>query len=63
MHAELAGLVGGGAHHAPFGRVPVAAHDDRFAPQFGPAQHLNSREELVEVDVEHPAGHKSKFRP
>jgi eukaryotic-like serine/threonine-protein kinase len=39
------------------GSVAVSAHDDRFARQLGPRQHLDRRDELVEVDVEEPSGH------
>jgi hypothetical protein len=63
VHAELTRLVRGGADDTPFGRVPVTTDDDRLALEVGIAEHLDRREELVEVDVEHPVGHSSKFRP
>ena len=38
-------------------RVAVAAHHDRTPAQFGMAQHLDRRDELVEVHVQHPTRH------
>ena len=46
-------------HHAALGRVAVAAHHHRAPTQLGSAQHLHRRDELVHVDMEHPAGHIS----
>jgi hypothetical protein len=54
VDAELAGLIGGGGHHRPLGRVALAAHDHRLAAQFGPASDLDRGKELVEVDMQHP---------
>jgi hypothetical protein len=59
VHAECAGLVGGRGDHAALGRVSVAAHHQRPAAQLGMAQHLDSGDELVEIDMQHPAGHVS----
>ena len=53
----LPGLVGRGAHHAALGRVAVTAHHDGPPAQFGMPQHLDRRDELVEVHVQHPARH------
>jgi hypothetical protein len=63
VDAELARLVGGRADDAPLGGIAVAADHDRLSPELRPSQHLDGREELVEVDVQHPSGHSSKFRP
>src|SRR5579875_2911098 len=59
MHAVRPGLVGGGADHPALGGVTVAADDDRPPPQFGTAQHLHGRDELVEVEMQHPGRHAS----
>jgi len=57
VHAVFAGFVRGGADHAALGRVTIAA-DDHWAPaKLGTAQQLDSRDELVHVDVQHPVGH------
>ena len=63
VHAVLAGLVRRRADHAPLGRVAVAAHHHRPPAQLGVAQHLDRRDELVEVHVQHPAPHASTFYP
>ena len=52
--AELAGRVRRRRHHAALGRVAAAADDHRQALQLGVPQHLDRRDELVEVDVQHP---------
>ncbi len=57
LHAELPRLVRRGAHHTALGRVAVAADDHGPTAQFGVAQHLDRRDELVEVHVQHPSGH------
>ena len=57
VHAELARLVGGGAHHAALGGIAVAAHHDRLAEQFRVAKHLDGRDELIEVHMQHPPAH------
>ena len=57
VHAELPRLVGRGADHAALGGVAVAAHHDRLAAQFRAAQHLDGRDELVQVHVQHPPAH------
>ena len=57
VHAILPGLIGGRAHHAALGRVAVAAHHDGPPAQFGVPQHLDRRDELVEVHVQHPPRH------
>jgi hypothetical protein len=57
VHAVFAGFIGGGADHAASGRVAITA-DDHWAPaELGTAQQLDSRDELVQVDVQHPVGH------
>ena len=53
--AERPRLVGRGGHHPALGRVAAAADDHRQAGQLGAAQHLDRGDELVEVDVQHPA--------
>ena len=55
VHAELPGLVRGGGDDlaGPTG-VAVTADDHRSAGQLGSAPHLDRRQEVVEVDVEHP---------
>jgi len=57
MHAVGARLVGGGADDAALDRVAVATDDDPASPQLRMVQHLDRCDELVEVDVQHPAGH------
>src|SRR5579859_234040 len=57
MHAVRPGLVRRRADHAPLGRVTVAAHHYRPSAQFGMAQHLDRRDELVKVHVQHPPPH------
>ena len=59
VNAELPGLVGRRADDAPLRRIAVAADDDRPAAQLRTAQHLDRGDELVQVDVQHPAGHIS----
>jgi hypothetical protein len=44
------------------GRVAVATDDHRTAAQLGPAQHLDSDDELVHVDVQQP-GHAVQCGP
>ena len=56
-------LVGRRADHAPLGRVAVTPDDDRAAAQLGMPQHLDSGDELVEVDVQHPRGHVPVIPP
>jgi hypothetical protein len=63
VHALQPGLVRGGRDDAALGRVPVAADHDWLAPQLRPPQHLDRRDELVEVDVQHPGGHLSSLAP
>ena len=53
-HAESPGFVGCGRHHGPFRGVAPAADNDRLARKFGPPEHFDRRDELVEVDVQHP---------
>lgn len=50
-------LVGRRRDDGPLGGVAPAADDDRVARELGVAQHLDRREELVHVDVQHPARH------
>ena len=52
--AELPGGVRRGRHHAALGRVAAAADDDRQPLELGVPQDLDGRDELVEVDVQHP---------
>ncbi len=59
MNPVLAGFVGSGCHDAALGRVAIAADNDRAAPQLRSAQDLDGRDELIEVDMQHPAGHHS----
>ena len=61
--AELAGLVRRRRHHAALGRVAATADDDRQPRQLGAAQHLDRRDELVEVDVQHPRLRGAAGRP
>ena len=63
MHAKHARPVGRRRDDAALGRVAIAADDDRQAPQLGSTQHLDGRDELVEVDVQHPRGHVSSLAP
>ena len=53
--AVLAGGVRRGGDDAALGGVAAAPDDHRLAGQLGPAEHLDRGDELVEVDVEHPA--------
>ena len=56
VHAEGPGLVRRRGHHLPRPpRVAVAADDDGQAGELGPPAHLDGRQELVEIDVQHPA--------
>jgi hypothetical protein len=57
MHPESTRFVRRGADHATFGRVAVTPDHHRAPPQLGMTQHLDSGDELVEVHVQHPAGH------
>jgi hypothetical protein len=57
VHAAGTRLVRSGAHHPPFGRITVTAHDYPPAAQFRVAQHLDRGKELVEIDVQHPPRH------
>jgi hypothetical protein len=41
-------------HHRPLGRIPLAAHDHRFAPQLRAPGHLYRSKELIQVDIQHP---------
>jgi hypothetical protein len=61
MHAMRARLVGRGADHAPLSRIAVAPDNDRPAAQLGAAQQLDGRDELIEVDMQHPAGHATSL--
>ena len=54
---ELARLVGGGRDDGPFGGVAAAPDDHRPAHELGTPQHLDRREELVEVHVQDPGTH------
>src|SRR5579859_6511076 len=63
MNAVLARLVRGRAYHAPLGRVAVAADHDRPPPQLGMPQHLDRRDELVEVYVQYPPPHAKHDAP
>ena len=68
VHAELAGLIrGAGDDLARFGRIAVAADDDRQPDQFGVAAQFDRRQKLVEVDVQDPArrrlDHHGDHRP
>ena len=53
-------FVGGGGDDAAFRRVAVAADDDRPAAELRPPEHLDGREELVEVDVEDERCHRDR---
>jgi hypothetical protein len=53
VHAELAGLVGGGGHDRPGGWMP---HDHRLADELGMIEQLDRGEERVEVGVEDGGG-------
>ena len=58
MHAELASRIRRARDDfARFGRIAVAADDDRQPGQFGVAAHFDGGQKLVEVDVQHPLGH------
>src|SRR6516165_12699417 len=57
MHAAGTCLVGGGGDHTAFGRVAVTADHHRAPAQFGMPQHLDRRDELVEVGVQDPQRH------
>jgi hypothetical protein len=57
VHAPLAGGVGSGGDDAALGRVAVAADDQRLAVELRMPQDLDGSQELVEVHVQHPAGH------
>ena len=59
---ELAGLVGRRRDHAALGRVAAAADDHRQPGQLGATEDLHRRDELVHVDMEHPAGHAPSCR-
>jgi hypothetical protein len=61
VDAEFARLVGGGRDHAPLGRVAVAADHDRLAAQLGVAQHLDGGDELIQINVQYPAGHPTSL--
>src|SRR5262249_13214696 len=52
----LAGGVRRGRDHAALRRVAATADDHRLPDELGPPQHLHGRDELVEVDVQHPTG-------
>jgi hypothetical protein len=57
MHAVGARFVGCGSHHAALGRVAVTADHHRAAAQLGMPEHLDRRDELVEVHVQDPQRH------
>jgi len=63
VHSVPAGLVGGGGDHAALCRVAVPADYHRTAAQLGSPQDLDRRDELVEVDMQHPPGHTSVSQP
>ncbi len=55
MHTELSRRIGRASDDlARFGRIAVAADDDRQAGEFGVPAHLDGGLELVEVDVQDP---------
>ena len=61
MHAVRACLVGSSTDHAALGRIAVAPDDDRATAQLGTAQQFDGRDELIEVHVQHPAGHATSL--
>ena len=66
VHAEFARLVGGGRHDSALRRVSVTADHHGPAAQLGPPQHLDSRDELIEVHMQDPAprlSHASVSQP
>jgi hypothetical protein len=52
--AERPRLVGGRRHHRAFRRVAAAADDQRHAGQLRTTEHPDRRDELVEVNMQHP---------
>lgn len=54
--AERAGLEGGRRHDRPLSRLAAAADDQGQAGQLWMAQHVDRRDELPEVDMQHPGG-------
>jgi len=56
VHSALPGLVGGRRDNTALGRIAVSADDHREAPQLRMPQHLDRRDELIEVDVQDPTG-------
>jgi len=42
---------------APLGGIAVTADDDGLTAQLGTAVHLDGRDELIEVHVQHPPAH------
>ena len=62
-HPEGACLIRRRADHATFGRVTITPHHHRAPAQLRVAQHLDRGDELVEVHVQHPAGHASVSLP
>ena len=53
-HAERPGFVGCGRHHGAFRGVAPTADNDRLASKLRPPEHFDRRDELVEIDVQHP---------
>ena len=53
-HAERPGFIGCGGHHRPFRGVAPTADNDRLARKLRPPEHFDRRDELVEIDVQHP---------
>src|SRR5260221_172853 len=49
--------VRGRGDHPALGRIAVAADDQRPPAQLRMPQHLDGRDELVEVHVQYPVGH------
>jgi hypothetical protein len=57
MGAAGASLVAGGRDDRTFARITPPADNDRLAGEFRPPQDLDSRDELIEVEVEDPGRH------
>jgi hypothetical protein len=62
VHTVLPCLVRGGADNTSLGRVAVATDNYWPALELRVAEDLDRRDELVEVDVQHPRGHVSFWR-
>ena len=61
MHAVRTGFVRRRADHTALGRISVTTDDDRASAKLWPAKHLDGRDELIEVDVQHPRGHAGGY--